>query len=109
VARFNESALASVLADVKFVETEIKRLEKPDLDHVFDEVRLVSITLPWCAGPVADSRVDNQHHPQRRRLGIHGIVHSTNIVCRGETDETRSDSGQAGQGGGGDGRTGRSG
>lgn len=42
VARFNESALASVLADVKFIETEIKRLEKPDLDHVFDEVRLVS-------------------------------------------------------------------
>lgn len=42
MARFNESALASVLADVKFIETEIKRLEKPDLDHVFDEVRLVS-------------------------------------------------------------------
>lgn len=50
VVRFNESALASVLADVKFIETEIKRLEKPDLDHVFDEVRLVSIARPRCDG-----------------------------------------------------------
>jgi hypothetical protein len=41
VQRINEAALESVLADVKFIETEIKRLEKPDLDHVFDEIRLV--------------------------------------------------------------------
>ena len=41
VAKFNEAALSSVLADVKFVETEIKRLGKPQLDNVFDEVKLV--------------------------------------------------------------------
>ncbi|WVQ82288.1 hypothetical protein IAT38_004416 [Cryptococcus sp. DSM 104549] len=39
VQRFNEMALASVLADVTFIEAEIKRLEKPELDHVFDEVK----------------------------------------------------------------------
>ena len=40
--RFNEDALASVLADVTFIETEIRRLGKPELDSVFDEVKLVS-------------------------------------------------------------------
>ncbi|WVQ72415.1 hypothetical protein IAR50_001967 [Cryptococcus sp. DSM 104548] len=39
VPRLNESALASVLADVTFIETEIKRLEKRELDRVFDEVK----------------------------------------------------------------------
>ena len=39
--RFNEAALASVLADAKFVEAEIKRLGRPMLDRVFDEVKLV--------------------------------------------------------------------
>ncbi|WWC89397.1 uncharacterized protein L201_004321 [Kwoniella dendrophila CBS 6074] len=39
VIRFNEMALASVLADVTFIETEIKRLGKTDLDRVFDEVK----------------------------------------------------------------------
>ena len=42
VVRFNEGALAKVLSDVKFIETEVKRMEKPGLDHVFDEVKLVS-------------------------------------------------------------------
>jgi hypothetical protein len=42
VPKFNEAALASVLADVKFVEAEVKRLGKEGLDHVFDEVKLVS-------------------------------------------------------------------
>jgi len=37
--------LASVLADVTFVEMEIKRLGKPELDTVFDEVKLVSCHL----------------------------------------------------------------
>lgn len=41
VVRLNESALASVLADVSFIETEIKRLGKSELDHVFDEVKHV--------------------------------------------------------------------
>ncbi|OCF42940.1 hypothetical protein I317_03292, partial [Kwoniella heveanensis CBS 569] len=39
VARLNEMALSSVLADVTFIETEIKRLGKSDLDNVFDEVK----------------------------------------------------------------------
>lgn len=33
--------MASVLADVSFIETEIKRLGKSELDHVFDEVKHV--------------------------------------------------------------------
>lgn len=43
IPRFNEAALSSVLSDVKFIEAEIKRLEKPALDNVFDEVKLVSV------------------------------------------------------------------
>ncbi|WVF71415.1 hypothetical protein IAT40_006219 [Kwoniella sp. CBS 6097] len=39
VARLNEMALSSVLADVNFIETEIKRLGKSGLDTVFDEVK----------------------------------------------------------------------
>ncbi|OCF36896.1 hypothetical protein I316_01494 [Kwoniella heveanensis BCC8398] len=39
VARLNEMALSSVLADVTFIETEIKRLGKSDLNNVFDEVK----------------------------------------------------------------------
>lgn len=42
VQKLNEAALSSVLADVIFIETEIKRLDKPDLDRVFDEIKLVS-------------------------------------------------------------------
>jgi hypothetical protein len=41
VQKLNEAALSSVLADVTFIETEIKRLDKPDLDRVFDEIKLV--------------------------------------------------------------------
>jgi len=42
VPRFNEAALASVLADANFVEAEIRRLGKSELNNVFDEVKLVS-------------------------------------------------------------------
>lgn len=42
VQRFNEPALSSVLADVKFIEDEIRRLERPALDKVLEEVKLVS-------------------------------------------------------------------
>lgn len=42
IPQLNEAALASVLADVQFIEAEIKRLDKAALDRVFDEVRLVS-------------------------------------------------------------------
>lgn len=42
VQRYNESALSSVLADVKFIEDEIRRLERPALDKVLEEVKLVS-------------------------------------------------------------------
>ena len=39
VAQFNEAALSNVMADVTFVETEIRRLGRPELDNVFDEVK----------------------------------------------------------------------
>ncbi|KAK4689058.1 exocyst complex component 6, partial [Tremellales sp. Uapishka_1] len=46
VPRYNEAALASVIADVNFIDTEIKRLGKDQLDKVFDEVKLtISIIL----------------------------------------------------------------
>jgi hypothetical protein len=45
VPRYNEPALANVLADVKFIEDEIRRLEKPALDRVLEEVRQASPKL----------------------------------------------------------------
>lgn len=42
----NEAALSNVLADVTFIEAEIKRLERPALDKVFDEVKMVSLPPP---------------------------------------------------------------
>ncbi|EIW70745.1 hypothetical protein M231_02602 [Tremella mesenterica] len=46
IPRYNEAALSSVLADVTFIEAEIRRLDKPDLHHVFDEVKLtINIVL----------------------------------------------------------------
>lgn len=47
IVKLNESALASVLADVSFIEIEIKRLGKPELDHVFDEVKHVCNLPPF--------------------------------------------------------------
>lgn len=41
VQRFNEPALANVLADVRFIETEVKRMGKASLDNVFTEIKLV--------------------------------------------------------------------
>lgn len=40
--RYNEAALAYVFNDVTYIQTEIGRLDRPGLDHVFDEVKLVS-------------------------------------------------------------------
>lgn len=45
VTKVNEAALSNVLADVTFIESEIKRLERPALDKVFDEVKMVSCPL----------------------------------------------------------------
>lgn len=42
VSKVNEAALSNVLADVSFIEAEIKRLERPALDKVFDEVKMAS-------------------------------------------------------------------
>ncbi|ORX36771.1 putative exocyst complex subunit Sec15 [Kockovaella imperatae] len=39
VPRYNESALASIMGDVSFIEIEIKRLDRKELDSVFDEVK----------------------------------------------------------------------
>ena len=50
VPRYNEPALANVLADVKFIEDEIRRLEKPALDKVLEEVRQVGSRSPIYCG-----------------------------------------------------------
>ncbi|RSH87449.1 hypothetical protein EHS25_003359 [Saitozyma podzolica] len=75
VARFNESALASVLADVKFVETEIKRLEKPDLDHVFDEVRLtINIILSDAVSAYMESSIRQTSYAAVRPMRLAVIL-----------------------------------
>jgi hypothetical protein len=40
--KYNEQALKNLLDDVLFIEREVKRLEKPGLDSVFDEIKSVS-------------------------------------------------------------------
>lgn len=47
VARYNEGALTHVLADVQFIEQEVKRLGRAGLDHVFDEVKMVGCDMPF--------------------------------------------------------------
>lgn len=34
--------MMNILADVQFIEQEVKRLGRAGLDHVFDEVKMVS-------------------------------------------------------------------
>lgn len=40
--RYNEQALKNLVDDVLFIEREVKRLEKPGLDNVFEEIKAVS-------------------------------------------------------------------
>lgn len=42
VPKLNEQALKNLVDDVTFIEKEVKRLEKPGLDDVFDEIKSVS-------------------------------------------------------------------
>lgn len=42
--KYNEQALKNLVDDVIFIEKEVKRLEKPALDDVFDEIKSVSET-----------------------------------------------------------------
>ena len=65
VPRYNEPALANVLADVKFIEDEIRRLEKPALDRVLEEVRQAGPTS--LEHDTSTDVADNRHHP----LGCH--------------------------------------
>lgn len=101
IVKLNESALASVLADVSFIEIEIKRLGKPELDHVFDEVKHVCNPLPpplpgrlrW-----TDSWVlDYQHYPFRCCSGIYGTFDSFHVVSVCQTAEPSYDLGQTGK------------
>lgn len=48
VPRLNEQALKNLADDVTFIEKEVKRLEKPGLDDVFDEIKSVRWKYPSC-------------------------------------------------------------
>ncbi|KAJ9112059.1 hypothetical protein QFC22_006353 [Naganishia vaughanmartiniae] len=41
VPKLNEQALKNLVDDVTFIEKEVKRLEKPGLDDVFDEIKSI--------------------------------------------------------------------
>lgn len=41
IVRMSEQALKNVIDDVSFIEKEVRRLEKPGLDDVFDEIKQV--------------------------------------------------------------------
>ena len=43
--KYNEQALKNLLDDVIFIEREVKRLGKPGLDDVFDEIKSVSASV----------------------------------------------------------------
>lgn len=66
VPRYNESALTIVLADVQFIETEIQRLGRPGLDHVFDEVKLsINVILSDAVNAYMEASI--------RRLSYHAV------------------------------------
>jgi hypothetical protein len=79
VPRLNEAALTMVLADIKFIEQEIQRMSRPGLDHVFDEVKLVS-----CQQDIRTNSTDAQCHHLRRRVSIHGAVYPAVILRRSQ-------------------------
>ncbi len=82
-------ALGSVLADVNFVEAEIKRLGKSELDHVFDEVKLVSCVAPLITQAEKWSS-DYQYRALRCGLGIYGNLDPPDVIRRSQADPTRS-------------------
>lgn len=69
VTKVNEAALSNVLADVTFIESEIKRLERPALDKVFDEVKMVSVPPPR-SFVIKLIQADIEHHSLGRRGGL---------------------------------------
>ncbi|TYJ55946.1 hypothetical protein B9479_003331 [Cryptococcus floricola] len=72
VPRLNESALASVLADVTFIETEIKRLEKRELDRVFDET--INIILSDAVQAYMEPSVRSVSYPSVKPLRLAMIL-----------------------------------
>ncbi|EJT53129.1 exocyst complex subunit Sec15 [Trichosporon asahii var. asahii CBS 2479] len=66
VPRYNEAALAYVFNDVTYIQTEIGRLDRPGLDHVFDEVKL-SIKL------ILDEAVNAYMEPSVRELSYRAV------------------------------------
>lgn len=98
--KLNEAALSSVLGDVTFIETEIKRLGKPDLDRVFDEIKLVSCATPSTVLWRQADTLDPQHRPLRRRIGIPRTIHSTRELRGGSPKSTRHHPAEDGEGAG---------
>ncbi|WVN88298.1 uncharacterized protein L203_103503 [Cryptococcus depauperatus CBS 7841] len=75
VPRLNESALASVLADVTFIESEIKRLEKTELDHVFDEVKhTINIILSDAVQAYLEPTIRSMSYPSVKSMRLASIL-----------------------------------
>lgn len=66
VPRYNEIALNAVLSDVAFIETEMSRLGRPGLDHLFDEVKL-------CVNIVLSDAVNAYMEPAIRDLSYRAV------------------------------------
>ncbi|KAL0250527.1 hypothetical protein I308_102705 [Cryptococcus tetragattii IND107] len=75
IVKLNESALASVLADVSFIEIEIKRLGKPELDHVFDEVKhTINIILSDAVQAYMEPSIRSMSYPSVKPLSLAMIL-----------------------------------
>ncbi|WWC70274.1 uncharacterized protein I206_104224 [Kwoniella pini CBS 10737] len=75
VVRFNEMALASVLADVTFIETEIKRLDKAGLDRVFEEVKhTINIVLTESVSAYMEPSIRSMSYPSVKPIRLAVIL-----------------------------------
>ena len=76
------------MSDVSFIETEIKRLNRKELDTVFDEVKQVSLYPRREECEILMVFEDHQHHHIRRCVGIPRAFYPQHLVFRRQARQT---------------------
>lgn len=96
VPRLNEQALKNLADDVTFIEKEVKRLEKPGLDNVFDEIKSVGCKVLFREPFLMSVVLDDQPHPLGSDPSVYGAIHPSRILHQCETKEPQDCVGKVG-------------
>ena len=95
VPRLNEQALKNLADDVTFIEKEVKRLEKPGLDDVFDEIKSVRKIASPRAKSLLYGSLDDQPHSIGSDSSVHGTFYPTRIIHQRKTKKPQDRFGEA--------------